>query len=59
MNGNKILIVEFRRIITKTGVCNTAIFHGCKKENFQMKKCDIFSYFCSNIDCGYSLEPPH
>ena len=18
----------------------------------------IFSYFCSNIDCGYSLEPP-
>ena len=25
----------------------TAIFHGCKNGNFQMKNCDIFSYFCS------------
>ena len=24
-----------------------AIFHGCKIENFKMKKIDIFSYFCS------------
>ena len=26
-------------------------------ENFQIKIL-IFLYFCSNIDCGYSLEPP-
>ena len=25
----------------------TAIFHGCKKNNFQMKNNCIFSYFCS------------
>ena len=30
----------------------TAIFHGCKTENFQMKSGDIFSHFCSNIDVG-------
>ena len=37
----------------------TAIFHGCKNSNFQMKKCDIFLIFPQNIDCGYTLEPPH
>ena len=26
----------------------TAIFHGCKNGNFSVKKCYIFSYFCSN-----------
>ena len=31
----------------------TAIFHGCKNGNFQMKKCDIFA---KKIDCGYTLE---
>ena len=31
----------------------TAIFHGCKNDNFQMKNFDIF-LFCSNIDCGYT-----
>ena len=34
----------------------TAIFHGCNKDNFHMKNCDIFA---QNIDCGYKLEPPH
>ena len=24
-----------------------AIFKGCKNGNFQMKNCDVFSYFCS------------
>ena len=33
----------------------TAIFHGCKKDNFQMKFFDIFA---QNIDCGHTLEPP-
>ena len=37
----------------------TAIFHGCKNDNFQMKISDIFLIFAQNIDCGYTLEPPH
>ena len=36
----------------------TAIFHGCKTDNFQMKCFDIFLIFAQNIDCGYTLEPP-
>ena len=37
----------------------TAIFHGCKNVNFQMKKYNVFLIFAQNIDCGYTLEPPH
>ena len=37
----------------------TAIFHGCKNVNFQMKKYNVFLIFAQNIDCGYMLEPPH
>ena len=33
----------------------TAIFHSCNNVNFQMKKYN----FSQNIDCGYTLEPPH
>ena len=29
-----------------------------KKENFQIKKTDIFQISAQNIDCEYSLEPP-
>ena len=36
----------------------TAIFHGCKNDNFQMKFFYIFLIFAQNIDCGYTLEPP-
>ena len=36
----------------------TAIFHGCKNGNFQIKKCEIFLIFAQNIDHGYTLEPP-
>ena len=36
----------------------TAIFHGLKNDNFQMKNCVIFLIFAQNIDCGYALEPP-
>ena len=36
----------------------TAIFHGLKNDNFQMKNCDIFLIFAQNIDCGYTLESP-
>ena len=28
-------------------------------ENFQIKNSDIFHISAQNIDCGYSLEPPH
>ena len=37
----------------------TAIFHGCKNDNFQMKIFDVFLICAQNIDCGYTLEPPH
>ena len=36
----------------------TAIFHGCKNDNFQMKIFDIILIFAQNIDCVYTLEPP-
>ena len=42
----------------KTPVQYTAIFHGCKNDNFQMKNCDVFLIFAQNIDCGYTLELP-
>ena len=29
------------------------------KMYFQMKKYNIFLIFAQNIDCGYTLEPPH
>ena len=38
----------------------TAIFHGCKNRNFQIKKNVIFFlFFIRYIDRGYTLEPPH
>ena len=43
----------------KTSMHYTAIFHGCKNDNFQMKNCDIFLIFAQNIVRGYTLEPPH
>ena len=30
-----------------------------KNENFQIKNSDIFHISAQNIDCRYSLEPPH
>ena len=36
----------------------TAIFHGCKNDNFQMNFFYIFLIFAQNIDCRYTLEPP-
>ena len=32
----------------------TAMFHGCKNVNFQLKNGDIFHIFAQNIDCGYT-----
>ena len=41
-----------------TPMQHTAIFHGCKNDNFQSKSFDFFHIFAQNIDCGYTLEPP-
>ena len=37
----------------------TAIFHGCKNDNFQMKNGDIFIILAQNIYCGYTLTSTH
>ena len=42
-----------------TPIQYTVIFHDCKNDYFQMKICDIFLTFAQNIDCGYTVEPPH
>ena len=34
-------------------------FHLLKTENCQTKNFDILHISAQNIDCGYSLEPPH
>ena len=36
---------------------HTASFHGCKNDNFPMKKM-IFLIFAQNIGRGYTLEVP-
>ena len=42
-----------------TPMQHTAIFYGCKNDNFPLKLFDHFQIFAQNIDCGYTLEPPH
>ena len=37
----------------------TQIFKVVKNGNFHQKNFDIFLIFAQNIDCGYTLEPPH
>ena len=37
---------------------HTAIFHGCKNDNFQSKSFDNFHIFAQKIYCGYTLELP-
>ena len=34
----------------------SAVFHGCKYDNFQMKNCYIFIIITQNIDCGYTFN---
>ena len=41
-----------------TPIVYIALFHGCKKGNFQMKNYDIFLISAQNIDRGHTLEPP-
>ena len=61
-----VLIMVLRTIFStdaihyaNTPVQYTAIFHGCKNVHFQVKMFNIFLIFAQNIDCGYTLEPPH
>ena len=44
--------------ITKTRLFKYIKKFTTKKENFQIKKSDIFHISAQYIDCGYSLEPP-
>ena len=61
-NGDQMLasVAEqagFSLLVGDTPMQYTPIFQGCKNDNFQMKKCNNVSYFCSR-HCGYTLEPP-
>ena len=42
-----------------TPMQDPAIFHGCKNDNFRLKFFDYIHRFAQNIDCWYTLEPPH
>ena len=55
-NANRSIFVNCH--YENTPIKYTVIFHGCKNDYFQMKKCDIFLVFAQNIDRGYTLEPP-
>ena len=48
-----------KNLITKTHLYSNILkILQPKKENFRIKKSDIFHIPAKNIDCGYSLEPP-
>ena len=53
------LLPGYVLFITKTCPCNIQIKKCCENENFHWKIFDIFLIFAQNIDCGYTLEPPH
>ena len=53
-----VINVCFGAVFAFTPMQYTAIFHGRKYDNFQMKKVDNFLIFAQNIDRGYTLEPP-
>ena len=47
-------------IITITCICNILqFFMDVKVTIIGSQNCDIFLNFAQNIDCGYTLEPPH
>ena len=45
--------------LRKHAYSNILKFLPPKNENFQMKNSDNFQISAQNIDCWYSLEPPH
>ena len=52
------VLVSLSMALQKHAHALYSIFHISKKDNFQMKNCDIFLIMAQNIDCGYTLEPP-
>ena len=58
INIGKIRSRYCKSFYANTPMQYTAIFHGCKNVNYQMKNCGIFLIFAQNIDRGYTLEPP-
>ena len=52
-------MTEARVAITKTRLFKYIENFTTKKGEFHIKKSYIFHIFAPNIDCGYSLEPPH
>ena len=45
--------------LRKHAYLNTLKILPPKNDNFWIKNSDIFHISVRNIDCGYSLEPPH
>ena len=60
---NFVFLLESRMIFglhyANTPMQYIAIFHAYKNVHFQMNFFNIFLIFAQNIDCGYTLEPPH
>ena len=51
-------VSQFVNFYDTTSMQYTLNFNGCKNDNFQIRKGDVFLIFAQNIDCGYTLEPP-
>ena len=51
-------IMPFAGSLRKHAYSNIMKILPPNKENFQIKKTDIFHISTQSIDCGYSLEPP-
>ena len=55
----KIFYIHMAPPLRKHAYSNIQKISSPKTENFQVKNSDIFPISAQNIDCGYSLEPPH
>ena len=53
------MVTIFTPTLRKHAYSNILKIFPPKNENFQIKNSDIFSISAQNINCGYSLEPPH
>ena len=57
--SSRVSVTKHAKDITKTRPYDIQqFFTVVKKDDFQMKHCDIFLIFAQNIDCGYTLDPP-
>ena len=52
-------VVKVDKALRKHAYSNTLKILPPKMAIFQIKNSDIFHISAQNIDCGYSLEPPH